>query len=151
MNVLKNNCRCRLYHVLKPLLIKAFGGNPEEVKVILHRLVEFSFSGIFSQFSTEMQTYAVSKICEIISRQNIQAGRSICFDWCRLNWEVLHWRVKTGGDCRQSLYIYMLISNYNHFALQIKYGVQYSTLPTGRMELRSNPVGLTLKLKSVPN
>ena len=74
MNVLKNTCRCRLYHVLKPLLIKAFGGNPEDVKVILHRLVEFSFSGISSQFSTEMQTYAVSKICEIISGQNIQAN-----------------------------------------------------------------------------
>ena len=56
----------------KPLLIKAFGGNPENVKVVPHELVEFSLSCISGQFSTKIQAYAVSKICEPISGQNIQ-------------------------------------------------------------------------------
>ena len=46
----------------KPLLIKTFGGNRDNVKVTPHELVEFSLSSISGQLSTTMQAYAVSKI-----------------------------------------------------------------------------------------
>ena len=58
----------------KPLLIKAFGGNRDNVKVTPHELVEFSLSSISGQFSTTMQAYAVSKICEPIATQNTQSA-----------------------------------------------------------------------------
>ena len=58
----------------KPLLIKAFGGNRDNVKVTPHELVEFSLSSISGQFSTTMQAYAVSKICEPIASQNMQSA-----------------------------------------------------------------------------
>ena len=58
----------------KPLLIKAFGGNRDNMKVTPHELVEFSLSSISGQFSTTMQAYAVSKICEPIASQNIQSA-----------------------------------------------------------------------------
>ena len=45
---------------------------------------------------------------------------------------------------------FMLISNYNHFAATNKIWSTIYNATTGRMELHSNPVALTVSQKSVP-
>ena len=54
----------------------------------------------------------------------------------------------TKGICSPKVFS-MLISNYNHFATTNTIWSTIHNVTTGRMELHSNPVALTLILKSV--